>query len=257
MDSNKEILRIEKKEHRYRLLSNLTAIALVLFGISWIYFSKQRVDKLKEEEQKLSSIILIKKDSISVLSDSIKNVGKYFVEAQGIGIEEKTNEILKNEHVSNPSDSLRNAVTSKIIDKSIKANNYINKLTKNSNTDSRNNIILRYYKKNLDDEKLEGQLKSLGYDFRSKKSVDSLENRKSNCLWFGASVPEKDIKIVALSLIRSGVEIESIRQFVHHTYGRNYKANIIEITKCPSHYENGPLSLESIYNGESIHFAVN
>lgn len=51
----------------------------------------------------------------------------------------------------------------------------------------------------------------MGYDFRSKKSVDLFENRKSNCFWFGVSVLEKDIKIVVLSLIRFGVEIEFIR----------------------------------------------
>lgn len=255
MDINENSLKkIQRKEQRLRFLSNLLSIGLIVFGIFWIYYSnkqvedsKQKVKILKDEEIMLSNIISKKKDSI-------RNLKIELSEAQGLNFNKKVSRIIEKEYKNQNSDSIQNVVTQKIINENTKTNNYIKDLLKNSDSLSRGKINLRYYAKSNDDEKVEGLLKSLGYNFRKRKTTDPYKNKKNNCLWFGANVHEKDIKIVALTLIRAGVELENIRQFVHYRYGEKYKSNILEVTTCPDMYADGLVSIEDVYSGKAINY---
>lgn len=114
-----------------------------------------------------------------------------------------------------------------IVQKSIAANDVIKKLSNNYSPNP--NIAIRYYYKTVDDEKIMLSLKSLGYSFEKKQPNDHMASQKTNSIWYGSNVSITDCKIVALSLMRAGIEIKAIRGFRNNEINPAFKSNIIEI----------------------------
>jgi len=57
------------------------------------------------------------------------------------------------------------------------------------------------------------------------KGIANLKDDKTNAIWFGDEVSLTEVKYVALTLIRAGVDIRTIKPYS----GEGRKVNIIEI----------------------------
>lgn len=73
---------------------------------------------------------------------------------------------------------------------------------------SREDVVVRYYKHNKDNDKVYA-LKALGYYLHEKEAEDSKEYG-SNVLYYGSDVDLRDIQIVAYTLLQNGVPLRAI-----------------------------------------------
>ncbi|MEO0458950.1 MAG: hypothetical protein AAF152_20540 [Cyanobacteria bacterium P01_A01_bin.114] len=72
-------------------------------------------------------------------------------------------------------------------------------------------IAVEYFTKDVDQGIVGAQLSELGFKTEAKDPI--IPDRPTNAIWFGADVSREDVQLVALTLVRAGVQIDSIRPF--------------------------------------------
>jgi len=107
---------------------------------------------------------------------------------------------------------------------------------------NRTDIIIRYYHHEQDGDKAIA-LKNLGFYLHERPVDDAFASYPSNTLYYGDSVSERDIQIVAYSLISNEIEIKSIQESRFHD---SWKANAIEIGADTSIVTKANLTLDEI-----------
>ncbi len=210
---DKVITDIQRKQRNSAFLYAIIPIGIVV--VCLLYFGHELNTKLNE----LSKV----KEQLSVVNQQVEQKENEFK-----SLITKKQE-LEGELMSTfglPIDSIMQLSNKDIIiNNSIKAHKQIQKLSKSHIPNS--NITVRYYVKSIDDEKLLFSLHELGYRYEKRPASSLMENYVSDCIWYGKNVNIEDVKIVALALIRAGIQIRSIRPFENPN--PNYKANIIDI----------------------------
>ena len=87
----------------------------------------------------------------------------------------------------------------------------------------RSNTVIKFYPKDIDKNKVKEALNEIGFQVERGKAT--LEDQPTNALWFGVDVSLADVKFVGLTLLRAGIELQTIKPF--NDPGK--KQNIIEI----------------------------
>lgn len=87
---------------------------------------------------------------------------------------------------------------------------------------AREDVVIRYYKHNKDEDKVY-TLRKLGYYLHQREAEDN-KNLASNVIYYGSEVDVRDIKMVAYTLIQNNVGIKSIEQSQY-----DWKINAMEI----------------------------
>lgn len=90
----------------------------------------------------------------------------------------------------------------------------------------REDVVVRYYRHEEDGEKVY-TLKELGYYIHEKEAKETA-GLGSNVLYYGRDVPVEDIRIIAYTLLESGVPLKSIRPTRF-----NWKSASVEIGTDP------------------------
>jgi len=109
---------------------------------------------------------------------------------------------------------------------------------------SREDVVIRYYKHVNDGNKVYA-LRGLGYYLHEREAEDN-EGVGSNALIYGADVDPRDIKLVAYTLIKSGVPLKTIKQSAY-----DWKFHSLEIGVDSLAQANTILSLSDIQAFES------
>lgn len=147
-------------------------------------------------------------------------------------------------------DSITSLSSSQILEISISANDAIKDIIKKYTPNQ--NVIVRYYKKTIDEKRIVIELEALGYGFQEKSPSGYMSMKETNAIWFGANVPIEDTKIVALSLLRAGIPIKGIRPFRNSASNPEYKKNIIEIGASVDLENRDVLTVESVKNAKEF-----
>lgn len=75
-------------------------------------------------------------------------------------------------------------------------------------------ITIQYFPKDLDKDLIQSvlltNLKDAGFTLRSGNGNPTLKHTPTNSVWYGAQVPAESVRLVALSLLQSGVQLQSI-----------------------------------------------
>ncbi|MEP1097725.1 MAG: hypothetical protein ABJG78_21580 [Cyclobacteriaceae bacterium] len=109
---------------------------------------------------------------------------------------------------------------------------------------SREDVVIRYYKHVNDGDKV-FVLRKLGYYLHEREAEDN-KGLGSNALIYGADVDPRDIKLVAYTLIKSGVSLKTIKQSAY-----DWKFHSLEIGVDSLAQKNDVLSLSDIQTFES------
>lgn len=88
----------------------------------------------------------------------------------------------------------------------------------------------------------------LGLDFKFTEGEPGIPDVGTNAIFFGDKVPIEDVKLVALTLIRAGVEIKYIRPFKNST-GRSL---LIQVGAGTAYVSKPPLSVEAITDAKNF-----
>jgi vacuolar-type H+-ATPase subunit I/STV1 len=108
-----------------------------------------------------------------------------------------------------PKEKIEKASTDKPrVERSLKANNELQNLAKPSESDRRKSITVAYFPKNVDAGKVDAALKDFGFNLI--RLNPRIKDTPTNAIYFGNKVNLDDVKIIAYTLIRAGVEIKGI-----------------------------------------------
>ena len=126
----------------------------------------------------------------------------------------------------------------------LKSNYQENIYSKLDRPKNRTDLIIRYYKKDNDDNKIYG-LRKLGFYIHERPSDSALSDYNSNALYYGDSVNIEDIQIIAYTLINSGLDLKMISPSRYHD---TWKAHSLEIGTDTSFLKKKNLKLSDIRN---------
>lgn len=105
---------------------------------------------------------------------------------------------------------------------------------------SRQQVTVRYFPKDVDRRIVEAALRELGFNLTRGQA--NLPDLPTNAIWFGDDVSIEDVKLVAYTLIRAGVEIKAIRPFRNP----DGKSRQIQVGSDEDYLSREPLSVEEI-----------
>ncbi|GAB7128156.1 hypothetical protein JCM19000A_26630 [Silvimonas sp. JCM 19000] len=75
-------------------------------------------------------------------------------------------------------------------------------------------ITIQYFPKDLDRDLIQSvllnNLQNAGFALKSGNGNPTLKHTPTNSVWYGAQVPAEAVRLVALSLLQSGVQVQSI-----------------------------------------------
>jgi hypothetical protein len=73
-------------------------------------------------------------------------------------------------------------------------------------------VTVQYFLRDVDASIVKEKLKDMGFKSEERDS-DLGKDSRTNAIWFGSKVEQDDLKLVAYTLIRSGLRIQAIRPF--------------------------------------------
>jgi hypothetical protein len=111
----------------------------------------------------------------------------------------------------------------------------------NANT-KRNEITIKYFFKDIDSSLVLNALRNLGFKY---ESITPKGNTQTNAIWYGSKVDKEDVKLIAITLINSGVIIRHIGEF-KKSEERDYQ---IQIGGKPDAILKPPLTIERVKSG--------
>jgi hypothetical protein len=119
-------------------------------------------------------------------------------------------------------------------------------LAKDETRTRRENVTVQYFPKDVDVAIVKQALRELG--FMLKTGSTQFPKIPTNAIFFGDGVNLDDVKLVAYTLIRAGVEIKVIQPF-HNSRGRS---NLIQVGSLRDAVDERPLRIEEIRKADSF-----
>jgi hypothetical protein len=94
--------------------------------------------------------------------------------------------------------------------------------------DRHGEYTIEYYPKDIDHDPIivSSRLRGLGFVVVEKPA--KVQEVPTNAIWFGIEVPIEDVKLVALTLIRAGVALKTIKPFIRSEQEADW-AKLIQI----------------------------
>ena len=121
-------------------------------------------------------------------------------------------------------------VTESVLEESYFENlisNYENKIMSQlSAGESRTDVVVRYYKREIDSGKVVALSKYGYYHLHERPVSENLDQQESNSLFYGDSVSTEDIQLIAYILIQNGLPI---KQIVPSKFHDGWKSRSVEI----------------------------
>lgn len=223
LENTMSINKLTKQSSRLRLIG---LASIFISFVSLLIITTNQLNKIKNARKELS-LIANEIDSLKVLRDSIR---LEYLEAKGFNPNKRQ----------------------ELLDESIKANELLSQLLKSESIDR--NLIIKYYRKSLDQEKVWLSLKELGYKklIEAETTNSVLVNDETNTIAIGTQVPLADIKVIALTLIRAGFKV----QHLYYAQRNRESTNLVQIIRtAPSDGSPDraiPITVEKIKKAKNV-----
>jgi hypothetical protein len=238
LKGNLDLDKIEKVARTSRLLS----ILFIPFLFFLFVYGGYKLNSLRQE---VTALDLLKRESIAEREK---------IQAEIADLEKQKNMLAK-EKAAAETDLIKAMGYSPNFDekeqndaaksKAIAANAAIKKMTEN-NWNREKDIEVYYYNKTIDEKKIVVGLEALGYQFQTAPPSRYMDKKQTNSIWFGSDVPIKDVKVVALALIRAGIQIRAIRPYQRSSTDPDYKSNRIEVGASVDVERRPPLTVDEV-----------
>lgn len=124
------------------------------------------------------------------------------------------------------------------------AKTYKSKIGKSdSDIASRTDMVIRYYKKNKDKERVYA-LRNLGFYIHERPAEKEFEDYFSNAIFYGDSVKREDLFLIAYTLLENGVKLQSMTLSKYHDA---WKAHSVEIGTDTTMLNKPSLTINSLF----------
>ena len=200
IDLEKVLSEIRTSEKRSQRRSVIYTVVSLLIGAIWLSYSiiqvsslRTEVSNLRNEKADLDSKITVGRGTIDGQEKEIKRLEELrYTRLREWGWTDET--IAR-------------------VQQSVEANNEREQiaLITPADIERRKKTTIEYFLKNVDKEKVLAALAGLGFTLRQSPPV---VGTPTNAIWFGPSVQIDDVKLVAYTLIRAGIQIRDIRHYM-------------------------------------------
>jgi hypothetical protein len=129
------------------------------------------------------------------------------------------------------------------VSQSLYANQALQQAVPRAGREQRKGVVVEYFPKNVDENRVESALTELGFTLRKPAAI--VQQIPTNAIWFGSPVDIEDVKLVALTLIRAGVQIRSIRPIQDYLVNKK-DLPLIQVGADSSVVNDPPLTVEQI-----------
>lgn len=136
-------------------------------------------------------------------------------------------------------------ISRKDVDHSLQASAARRQIAARADAAARGRIEVQIFSRSVDRVVVAEALRELGFKVTHKESNPDIPSEyQTNAIFCGPKVPFEDVKLVALTLLRAGVQLEAIELF-QSPHGRDY---VIQIGSLYPHQRATPFSVTEINN---------
>lgn len=121
---------------------------------------------------------------------------------------------------------------------------YYNKRKNSKGRISRTDIVIRYYKKEKDGDRVY-QLRDLGFYIHERPAEEEFDGYASNAIFYGDSVRKEDLILIAYNMMQNGVNLQSLTLSKFHDA---WKAHSVEIGTDTTALNKAPFTLATLRN---------
>ncbi|MEP2026479.1 MAG: hypothetical protein ABJH98_18620 [Reichenbachiella sp.] len=104
---------------------------------------------------------------------------------------------------------------------------------------SRTDVVIRYYKKEKDKDRVY-QLRNLGFYIHERPAEDDFDDFASNAIFYGDSIKREDLILIAYNMMQNGINLQSLKLSKFHDA---WKANSVEIGTDTTALDKKPFTL--------------
>ena len=230
----------------------VVALIALFITISQIKKAQSELDQARTELASAQTELNNVKEELIKKREEIKDIAA----AQNLSPDELL-QAVKLYNYGWPKEKIEKARTDKPrVERSLKANNELQSLAKPTETDRRKSITVAYFPKNVDAGKVDAALK--GFGFNLIRLDPRIKETPTNAIYFGDKVNLDDVKIIAYTLIRAGVEIKGIFRINEKTdlpWPKGVaKDSLIEVVANanPNFLKRPPMTIEQIRSAKDF-----
>jgi hypothetical protein len=227
---------IDPKDPKIKWAKPLMLTLVVLSALATIYFGYQNQIESKEKELKYEKNILTLREENKALTQRV------------IDTPQKTVELLVSYGYKR---STATSATSEQVLQSGEANlrlkSDIQTIT-NQDIGRRESVTVQYFPKDVDPVIVQSTLQKLGFNLKVSKA--NISDIPTNAIWFGSKVNIEDVKLVAYTLIRAGVQIKTIKPFRGNP--AEAWASLIQVGADGDYVDKPALSVSEIRNASEF-----
>lgn len=229
-------LYIDPKNPKIKWVKPLMLSIVILSGILTIVSSYNNNKSAKTEKLELQNRINELKEQNKQLMEKIIKIP-----------DETAARISKLQEFGFSYERAREATPQEIIQSKNANQELMSSQVNNQDIERRKTITIEYFPKDVDKNILISALKALGFQFKlgTPKNSDP-----TNAIWFGSNASLEDVKLVAYTLIRAGVQIRTIKPFRQPS--EEPWASKIQVGSDPDYKNTPPLTVEKIRNVTSF-----
>lgn len=181
----------DSKDSRQKWLKHIIISGLVLTCGFSIYFGVQKNTENQLEKDKLSEKIKQLENNTTQISNNTNDIKKILTE-RGFTINKAQSATLDTVQQSNQAND-----------------ELIPELQQNRG--NKELITVQYFPKDVDPDIIRETLQKLG--FKLEIGNPKITEVSTNSIWFGEKVKVEDVRLIAYTMIRAGVQIKAIRPF--------------------------------------------
>jgi hypothetical protein len=230
--------KVKQKEIKSKRFIAWLSFIPTLFAITLLYITVNQIKSAKDKLEILRSEIKKSEERNDSLEIANQNLNKRY---------NKLNELFQ---VYDWKPEILAGFDSAVIEEAKKANKEILRIL-DSDEKLNYDIVIRYYIKKLDNDRVKMALRRIGYRDLLFDNDSWNSKTPSNMINFDKDVDLKNVKFIALALLREGVSLKKISFYPKNVLKHRIKANSIEISGDEKIIEKDPLNFNDILSLDS------
>lgn len=220
---------LAKLQRNSRTSAALVSIGAV-FLLGTVYYSATRLEPLERQVRELEGQVLEKRKELSDLTGEVAK------------LQQTRDALLKD--LGWTEESLRGRqVSTRDVARSLEASEARRKIAIASSPSARSKVTVQVFSRDVDRAVVLDALRELGFAVVLKNPNQNIPTAfQTNAIFCGSSVAFEDVKLVALTLLRAGVQLAAV-QPLENSNGRTFVIQIGSIYPAP---RESSLSVEEI-----------
>ncbi|HET9441539.1 MAG TPA: hypothetical protein VFO52_15290 [Longimicrobiales bacterium] len=222
-DLSNLLINMTRNTRRATRAAFLITLVLCVGALLWLGFSFYQVVRLGEQKTQLAAEVQL----LEKQSDSLVDVRNALLKELGYS----------------PERVQTRAIDDHAIAQTLKAGEARRNIVEKSDAHTRENITIQLFSRSVDRGVIAGELKGLGFEVVAKEPNRLIPAEvRTNGVFYGPQVTCDEVKLVALTLLRAGVELKVIEPFADPR-GRN---RIVQVGSKNPPPRDHPITAEEI-----------